>query len=500
MARVMSGSRPPIAAAHLRKDAWWALPVTVVIVLGSFIVYSTWAAFQNAYYWAPPYLSPFYSPCLSAKCLHVTFGYGLPDISVPIVGILSPAFLILWGPGLFRLTCYYYRKAYYRSFWLAPTACAVRDVEVRLHRRDPLPPDLPEHAPLRLVCGGGLHRAPHVGCASCLPLPHADGTHRFGIGVGTLVMWINVILLAGYTFSCHSCRHLCGGHVDVFSRAKTRYRFWHFLTRLNEKHPAFAWLSLFSVGLTDLYIRLVAMGDDPRPEDYFLMAKPAYETHEHDVIVIGAGGAGLRAAIEAARTGRVGRSHLQVAPRQGPHGHGRGRHRGGHGQRVAGGQLAGPLPRHHARRQDAEQLAHGPAARPGGARAGARAGGAGARCSIAPRTGCILQRDFGGPPLRAPGPRGRPHRARDDPHAAVPRHPPGHRRLHGVQHPAPAQGRRSRRRRRRLLAGERASSWSSRPRPSCSPPAASARPGRSRRTPGSTPATATPWRCGPAPT
>jgi succinate dehydrogenase / fumarate reductase flavoprotein subunit len=33
------------------------------------------------------------------------------------------------------------------------------------------------------------------------------------------------------------------------------------------------------------------------------MAKPAYETHEHDVIVIGAGGAGLRAAIEAAAQG-----------------------------------------------------------------------------------------------------------------------------------------------------------------------------------------------------
>jgi hypothetical protein len=46
----------------------------------------------------------------------------------------------------------------------------------------------------------------------------------------------------------------------VFSRAKTRYRVWHFITRLNERHPTFAWLSLFSVGLTDLYIRLVSMG------------------------------------------------------------------------------------------------------------------------------------------------------------------------------------------------------------------------------------------------
>jgi uncharacterized membrane-anchored protein YitT (DUF2179 family) len=82
----------------------------------------------------------------------------------------------------------------------------------------------------------------------------------FGIGVGTIVMWINVAFLAGYTFSCHSCRHVCGGVVDVFSKAPVRYRLWRGITRLNEQHPVFAWLSLFSVGLTDLYIRLVSMG------------------------------------------------------------------------------------------------------------------------------------------------------------------------------------------------------------------------------------------------
>src|SRR2546428_5453464 len=43
-------------------------------------------------------------------------------------------------------------------------------------------------------------------------------------------------------------------------------------------------------------------GRDPRPEDP-LMANADYETHEHDVVVIGAGGAGLRAAIEAAAQG-----------------------------------------------------------------------------------------------------------------------------------------------------------------------------------------------------
>ncbi|HSF04428.1 MAG TPA: hypothetical protein VLG10_01430 [Methylomirabilota bacterium] len=257
--RVLSAARPPIAAPHLRKDTWWALPVTVVIVLGGFLVYSTWAALQNAHYYAPPYLSPFYSPCLYQSCLHPTFGWSLPEITIPLFGLVSPAFLILWGPGLFRLTCYYYRKAYYRSFWLAPTACAVPDVKgYSGETRFPL-------------FFQNFHRyAWYVAVAFVVMLtwdallafrfPAPGGGYRFGIGVGTLVMWINVILLAGYTFSCHSCRHVCGGHVDIFSRASTRYRVWRVITRLNEQHPLYAWLSLFSVALADLYIRLVSMG------------------------------------------------------------------------------------------------------------------------------------------------------------------------------------------------------------------------------------------------
>jgi len=239
----------------LRTDTWWLLPVTVVVVLGSFIVYSTWAALQNAHYFVAPYLSPFYSPCISKSCLHSTFGVGLPDVYMPIIGLVSPAFLILWGPGLFRLTCYYYRKAYYRSFWLSPPACAVPDAH-RSYTGE-------TRFPLILQT---LHRyAWYVAVIfivlltwdALLAFRFKDG---FGIGVGTIVMWINVILLAGYTFSCHSCRHVCGGHVRSFHKAPARLSVWRFITAINEKHPAFAWLSLFSVGLTDLYIRLVSMG------------------------------------------------------------------------------------------------------------------------------------------------------------------------------------------------------------------------------------------------
>ncbi|HXJ65353.1 MAG TPA: hypothetical protein VNN79_16480, partial [Actinomycetota bacterium] len=104
-----------------RTDHWWALPLVTALVLGGFVIYGTWVALQNANYYADPYISPFYSPCLATSCQHATanlFGDWWQ---------WSPALLILPFPLFFRLTCYYYRKAYYRSFWLSPPACAVAE-------------------------------------------------------------------------------------------------------------------------------------------------------------------------------------------------------------------------------------------------------------------------------------------------------------------------------------------------------------------------------------
>lgn len=256
MSRVLSGTRPPIAAAHLRRDRWWPQPASTVLALGGFFIYATWAALQNGHYYVPPYLSPFYSPCVLQSCVHKTFGLALPDLVVPIMGIVSPAFIILWGPGMMRLTCYSYRKAYYRSFWLSPVACAVPDAQRRCYTGE-------QRFPLVLQ---NLHRYFWYPAAlfllilvwdAVLAFRFPDG---FGIGIGTILMWVNVAFLASYTFSCHSLRHMCGGHVDVFSRAPTRYRLWRLITRLNERHTGYAWVSLASVGLTDVYIRLVSMG------------------------------------------------------------------------------------------------------------------------------------------------------------------------------------------------------------------------------------------------
>jgi hypothetical protein len=86
---------------------------------------------------------------------------------------------------------------------------------------------------------------------------------QLGVGMGSLVLSANIILLSLYTFSCHSLRHLVGGKVDCFSCVAfggARHAAWRGTSNLNVHHMLFAWLSLFSVGLSDLYIRLVATG------------------------------------------------------------------------------------------------------------------------------------------------------------------------------------------------------------------------------------------------
>src|SRR5262247_532404 len=253
MSRVLTGARPPIAAATLRNDTWWVLPVTVVVVLGSFIVYSTWAALQNAHYFAAPYLSPFYSPCISKSCLHSTFGFGLPDVSMPIIGIVSPAFLILWGPGLFRLTCYYYRRAYYRSFWLSPPACAVPDGHQRYTGETRFP-----------LIFQNAHRYAFYAAVVISLINTWDlirsfrGTDGLGLGLGNVIFLINVALLWAYTVSCHSCRHIMGGRLKHFSRHPLRYRAWTLVSRLNTRHMLLAWVTLGTLLLTDLYVWLVS--------------------------------------------------------------------------------------------------------------------------------------------------------------------------------------------------------------------------------------------------
>ena len=241
--------------ATLRRDAWWIGPLITALVLGAFGVYATWAAWVGTHYEWGPYLSPFYSPLLQ-----------------PTWWPLSPAFLILGFPLGFRATCYYYRRAYYRAFFLDPAACAVGEArhEYRGETRAPFVLQNVHRYFLYAALAFVVILSYDVILALQWPVngilsdgTMASGPREFGIGVGTVVMATNVLLLAGYTFGCHSLRHLVGGGVDCFSCARggrARYTLWRGVSALNRRHMLWAWTSLVWVALTDVYIRLCATG------------------------------------------------------------------------------------------------------------------------------------------------------------------------------------------------------------------------------------------------
>ncbi len=237
-----------------RTDAWWKEPLMVVLVLGGFSIYATWAALQNKHYFVAPYISPFYSPCIADNCA---------EKMLPLVGKwwnLSPAFLILWVPGGFRATCYYYRRSYYRAFFGSPPGCAVKDRSKSYSGETAFPFVIQNiHRYffwLSLVILGFLW----LDAFHAFHFPQSGGAAKFGVGVGSLVLTANAVLLSLYSLSCHSCRHISGGGLNLFSKAPARFGLWKIVTRLNENHSRFAWVSLFGVALTDVYVRLLSMG------------------------------------------------------------------------------------------------------------------------------------------------------------------------------------------------------------------------------------------------
>lgn len=251
----------------LRTDNWWIGPLVTLLGFSAFIVYTTWAGLQGSFYYADPYLSPLYSPVLftnegmagvqaAAPLKHALFG-GWPSW-LPSFLPASPAIFILAFPGAFRFTCYYYRKAYYRAFAGSPPGCAVNPLaEKRTYNGERL-----------FMVFQNLHRyALYFALLFVVILSYdavlayfKDG--KFGVGVGSIVLTINPILIASYTLGCHSLRHLIGGRDDCMSCGEqtVKYGAWKKASWLNARHMQFAWASLVWVGLTDLYVRLVAMG------------------------------------------------------------------------------------------------------------------------------------------------------------------------------------------------------------------------------------------------
>ncbi len=253
MTGVNAPGRARVGVRTLRKDRWWLAPLATFLGLFLFVVYATFRAFQGAYYYSEPYLSPFYSPCLTTDCVPGSSDFGQPIGWWP----LSPALIILIFPLGFRMTCYYYRKAYYRAFWFSPPACAVAEPHKAYTGETRFPLILQNiHRYFwffAMIFGVILTYDAILGFRN----PEGQWGH---MGLGTVILIINAALIWLYTVSCHSCRHIMGGKLKHFSRHPRRYWMWQQISKLNGRHMLLAWVSLGWLLVSDLYVTLLAHG------------------------------------------------------------------------------------------------------------------------------------------------------------------------------------------------------------------------------------------------
>ena len=263
-APIQIGGHPDHFAGNTRNDNWWLGPLATFVGLTLLFGYLTLRALQGTHVWYEPYISPTVAPPLFAPLS----GYpGAVPVSEAWLGAFpawwpsfipqSPAFFIPASAIAFRFTCYYYRKAYYRSFAVSPPACAVRGVKRRYRGET------------ALLLFQNLHRYTLYAALFLLACLWTEAFAAFfkggglGVGVGTIVMVINASLLSCYTFGCHSFRHLIGGRKDCLTcdgAPTMRHGAWTRSSWLNGRHMLFAWMSLFWVAFTDVYIALLSKG------------------------------------------------------------------------------------------------------------------------------------------------------------------------------------------------------------------------------------------------
>lgn len=248
-----------------RKGKWWVNPLAVFLGLLAFIIYSTWAAFQGTHYFAnaggADYLSPFYSPVIfdAPNTVSGHSWFGAWPAWLPTWLPATPALFILWAPGGFRFTCYYYRGAYYKAFWADPIACSVGEPRKKYLGENSFPLILQNIHRYFLYLAIIFIFILAYDAYRAMWFTNETGQTEFGIGVGTLVLTINATFLGCYTLGCHSLRHLIGGRRNTFSDAPVQKKAHDCVSCLNRKHMMWAWFSLFWVGFSDLYVRLVSM-------------------------------------------------------------------------------------------------------------------------------------------------------------------------------------------------------------------------------------------------
>jgi hypothetical protein len=245
--------RAPISKPHLRIDNWRKSPILTFIGLSAFVLYGLIRTSSQDAFWVDKYhyLSPFASPCLSDTCGKAAeFGtWGTFPKMIPLA-ILTLPFLLL-----FRLTCYYYRKAYYRAFWQSPVACAVPEPRGKYtgETRFPL---IMQNAHRYFWFVAVLISV--INTYDAILAFHSPT--GFGFGLGNIILVVNVVLLWSYTMGCHSCRHITLGRINHFSKHPVRYWLYERASWLNGRHMQLAWTTLATLVLTDAYIALVSSG------------------------------------------------------------------------------------------------------------------------------------------------------------------------------------------------------------------------------------------------
>jgi hypothetical protein len=255
------GSPTRKLGATSRTDRWWIQPLLIIIALSTFGIYSIVVVIINKHFVdtadGAHLLSPFASPNLNE-----IFSWNLPIVSV----------WVLWAPLGLRLTCYYYRKSVYRAFFLSPPACTVAGLQRKKYAGETkLPFVLMNFHRFFFYAATVVIGFLGYDVVRSLFYKTATGTH-FGISLGSGIMLLNVVMLSSFTFGCNSFRHLIGGKMNCFdcgTVAKTRHGLWKKVTTLNGNHQLFAWVSMYTVGLTDLYIRLASAGVFTDPHHIF---------------------------------------------------------------------------------------------------------------------------------------------------------------------------------------------------------------------------------------
>ncbi len=243
-------AHPTSTLSTWRLDNWWAQPIVLMISLLVFVVYATYRVWtmgtdvvvaHHGYHYQSPFVAYNFAQFLPAGIDQTAFYF-----------LAFPGMLLLPIAGGFRFTCYYFRRAYYRSFVARPGACSTEAWKGKEYKGEK-----------RLLVFQNLHRY-FFYMALILWVLHVIAWVKdifygggFYFGVGTFLLLVDITLLGGYVLGCHAFRHLIGGRLDCFSCTslnQNQNTMWGGVTKLNQKHAFFALASMFSIMIADAYL------------------------------------------------------------------------------------------------------------------------------------------------------------------------------------------------------------------------------------------------------